>query len=149
MKQINSKPLPHISSKNIKEVKNILVVDDQKTILNVVNKILKKAGYNVSTAESPELALEIITNDINASIDLVISDIQMPEMNGVELINEIRKIREDIGVLFMSGDTGDVQISSNDILLKKPFRTKLLIQAVKDKLILSPNQYKFDELLEA
>ena len=66
----------------------ILIVDDSKVILKVLGFIIKKAGYNILSAEDGEDALAFFDG---RDIDLVITDLNMPKMNGSILINEIRK----------------------------------------------------------
>lgn len=113
------------------EIQNILVVDDEDYILNVIRKVLGRAEYKVQTTESPKEALQIIKDDTDKKIDLVITDIIMPEMNGAELVSHIRQIRNDISILFISGNKWNVEIDPNDPFLEKPFRVPELLSAVK------------------
>lgn len=66
----------------------ILVIDDDHLVVKTIGKLLEAEGYEVITSESGQEALTIIEND---SLDLVISDIRMPGMNGVETINVKKK----------------------------------------------------------
>ena len=72
-------------------MKTILLVDDSTTILLSISNILRKAGYNVEKAASAEAALQVFNNE--AEIDLLITDLNMPGMNGIELIKEVRKLQ--------------------------------------------------------
>ena len=68
--------------------KKILVIDDEKLITDSLLKLLKRENYEVEIAHSGAKAFELIkTNDFN----LIISDIRMPDMNGIEIIKNIRK----------------------------------------------------------
>ena len=68
----------------------IMLVDDSATILLTLSSILGKAGYRVETAANAEAALDKLSAGI--SLDLLITDLNMPGMNGVELIKEVRKL---------------------------------------------------------
>ncbi len=81
---------------------NVLVVDDDPSIRNMLSIVLKKENYNVYIAESGEKALENIRKN---KIDMVISDIKMPGMSGIELLGRIKKIRKDIPVLMITAYT--------------------------------------------
>ncbi len=67
--------------------KNILVIDDEELITKSLLKLLSKEGYNVTVARSGTEALENIKK---IDFDLIISDVRMPEMDGIETIKEIR-----------------------------------------------------------
>ncbi|MCK0509620.1 response regulator [Aromatoleum buckelii] len=70
--------------------KTIFLVDDSATILMSVSAILGKAGYSVEKAGSAEEALKKL--NAGAKVDLLITDLNMPGMNGIELIKEVRKL---------------------------------------------------------
>jgi len=67
----------------------ILVVDDEKIIRESLSYILKKEGYEVEEAENGKVAYNILRE---RSFDLVITDLEMPEMKGIELLEQIRKL---------------------------------------------------------
>lgn len=71
-------------------MKTILLVDDSATILLSISNILAKAGYGTEKASSAEEALRKLQGGLK--IDLLITDLNMPGMNGIELIKEIRKL---------------------------------------------------------
>ncbi len=71
----------------------ILVVDDEESIREFLDIMLKKEGYEITVAEDGQRALEIIKKK---SFDMVISDLQMPNMNGVELLKEVKSIHPDL-----------------------------------------------------
>ena len=86
-------------------MKKILVIDDDKLVLESVNKILQREGHETYVAHDAE---EAIAKVGNRSFDLIISDIRMPGKNGVEAIREIRKfydqkIKKDIPIIFITG----------------------------------------------
>ncbi len=81
-------------------MENILIVDDEKQILNILSELLKKWGYNPIPAASGKEALGKFRD---MSIDLVITDMVMPEMDGLELINKIIEIRPNTVIIILTG----------------------------------------------
>ena len=78
---------------------NILIVDDEKEYQNVVSFILKDAGYNALTASNGEEALKILLNN---DVELIITDLKMPVMDGIEFIEKAKKINSDIDIIVMT-----------------------------------------------
>lgn len=114
----------------------ILVVDDEVALLQVVKASLEQHGYEVYTAERGETALKILDQH---PIDLVVSDVIMPEMDGYELASKIRASYPNIKLQLASGFTDDRQQSHEDeqltkSLLKKPYQMKHLLVRVKELL---------------
>src|ERR1700704_5654718 len=83
----------------------VLVVDDDPRVRDLVTLVLRSANYQVLTAASPDEALTIVGE--RADLALVLIDIVMPEMNGYDLAEEIRRIRPAIHLAFMSGFASD------------------------------------------
>lgn len=103
----------------------ILVVEDEDFVLDISRNALEKSGYSVLIAKTPNKALEQIKRHRD-SINLLLTDLVMPEMSGKELADEIIKIKPDIKTLFMSGYTPDTVIHhgilEKDInFIQKPF----------------------------
>jgi DNA-binding NtrC family response regulator len=82
------------------EPAKILVVDDEKSILLLLNEALSQWGYQVTTASSATEALEILRTHL---FDAMLSDIRMPDMSGLDLLREVRKQDESIEVVMMTG----------------------------------------------
>jgi PAS domain S-box-containing protein len=80
----------------------LLVIEDEDIVRRVVVKRLKNAGYNVYEASDGKKALALLEQE-NVSVQMVITDVVMPEMNGREVVNRIRMTRPQIAVLYMSG----------------------------------------------
>lgn len=78
----------------------ILVVDDEKRMCESLQTLLSKAGYEVTTVEKGEEALQRITKD---SFDLVITDIKMPRVDGLDILKAARNKDEDACVILMTG----------------------------------------------
>lgn len=103
----------------------VLVVEDEPAIREMCGLMLEKLGYRVLTAENPEEALRIAKAH-EGKIDLLLTDVVMPGMNGREMTQQIRTLYPEIRTLFMSGYTADV-IAHRGVLeeevqfLQKPF----------------------------
>lgn len=111
----------------------ILVVDDEEMLRNLLRKILVKEGYRVLTSSSAPEALEKLSSE---SIDLVISDVQMPEMDGFELLKALKKDYPQIGVIVMTayGDAytvRDALLLGADEYITKPFKSFEVVMVVE------------------
>ena len=111
----------------------ILVVDDEEMLRNLLRKILVKEGYRVLTASSAPEALEKLSSE---SIDLVVSDVQMPEMDGFELLKALKKDYPQIGVIVMTayGDAytvRDALLLGADEYITKPFKSFEVVMVVE------------------
>jgi two-component system chemotaxis response regulator CheY len=86
-------------------MKTIFLVDDSATILLSISSILGKAGYSVEKASSAEEALKKFKAGVN--VNLLITDLNMPGMNGIELIKEVRKLPtyKFIPILFLTTES--------------------------------------------
>jgi two-component system cell cycle sensor histidine kinase/response regulator CckA len=104
-------------------------------------RALRNKGYKVLEAKSGEAALDLIRN-APAAIDLLITDVVMPQMDGPGLVREVREIHPTMRVIFISGYTEDAfrqrLDSGGDIeFLPKPFSLKELAAKVRDVLAVS------------
>ena len=82
---------------------NILVVDDEASVRNLLNDVLEKEGYTVFTAETGVEASTIYNGN---QIDLIITDLVMPEKGGIDLIMELKKQDPNVKVIAISGGGG-------------------------------------------
>ncbi len=108
------------------------MVDDEQIVLNLVEDTLTDEGYNVTTTPSPTQALEMVRQQ---TFDFILTDIRMPEMNGIELVKEIHRITPTIGVIFMTGyanlDTAKQAIKEGAYdYIMKPFELSEIRQAI-------------------
>ena len=118
--------------------KTILVVDDQETILSSVSAFLNAGKYNVITANSGELALQK-SKDYKGDIHLLLTDFQMPEMDGIQLATAMSIERPQLKVLMMSGFTGGMLVLNEGWhFLPKPFISSQLLALVVG--LVSPDQ---------
>lgn len=119
-------------------IETVLIVEDEQLILALSKKALARQGYHVLSADAPLKALRIC-EEYEGEIDLLLSDLIMPEMNGRELSNRITAARPGIRTIFMSGYTADL-IASQGILepgvdfLQKPFPLETLAAKVREVL---------------
>lgn len=112
----------------------VLLCDDEPAIRRVASLLLERVGYRVFTADSPERAMEFGRSHVG-TIDLLITDLIMPGMHGTELAAQLREIRDDLRVLYISGYSPDRQVEeeTGDLrtqFLNKPFNSETLIQRV-------------------
>lgn len=116
----------------------ILVVEDELSILNIAQMTLTKFGYNVLVATSPTEAIRR-AKTFPGSLDILITDLIMPEMNGQELWKKLKSLFPDLKCIYMSGYSGDV-ISHHGVLekgvnfLQKPFTRDILGEKVRSVL---------------
>ena len=116
----------------------VLVVEDERAILELARTSLQKLGYTVLTAGSPEEALHQ-SGARDGSIQLLITDVVMPQMNGRELAEKLVTARPGLKCLYMSGYTGDA-IAHRGVLdkgthfISKPFSLTALAEKVREVL---------------
>jgi two-component system cell cycle sensor histidine kinase/response regulator CckA len=114
----------------------VLLVEDEPMVRTVAERALTRQGYTVLTANNGEEALEIVGR--GEPIDLLISDVVMPVMDGPTMVREARKTRPDLPILFMSGYAEEQLRKSIDIdnvaFLPKPFSVQELSEAARKAL---------------
>jgi len=109
------------------------VVDDEAPIRMAARRILEAGGYKVLEAENGARAIELLTDDV--AIDLLMADLEMPELTGEEMARRLRAQRHDLRVLYVSGYV-DRLLNERPILwegeafLEKPFTFDGLSEAV-------------------
>jgi PAS domain S-box-containing protein len=113
----------------------ILIVEDDLSILNLARRMLDGLDYTVLTADKPERAMRL-AEEHTGEIDLLVTDVIMPEMNGLELANSLRSLYPALKCVFMSGYTSTV-IAHHGVLdlgvhfIQKPFSKKDLSKTVR------------------
>ena len=113
----------------------VLVVEDESAVRSLIRRILEKRGYAVLTAENGKQALEVVGNHAGP-LDLVITDVVMPNMGGRELSLHLAHIRPELRILYMSGYTEDDVVRHGVIeqmvsFLAKPFTSDDLLEKVR------------------
>lgn len=118
--------------------RRILIIDDDKLVLMTLKRLLSKEGYKISTAQSGQAALNLICDN---EYDLIISDLKMPQTNGIETVTAIRQYlaknnKKPTPEIFISAYAKE-EIYQEALKLnaaayiEKPFDVKALLQAVK------------------
>ncbi len=114
----------------------ILLVEDEPSVLRIVSSELKRNGYSVIEAESGPNAIEL-TKQAPDKIDILLTDVIMPDMDGKELYGKLLEIKPDLKVLYMSGHTYDI-LSQHDIqapdaqFISKPFSMEILRKKINN-----------------
>lgn len=111
----------------------ILLVDDEPALLTVTKEALSRNGYHVITAESGKLALDILSKQ---SVDIMISDVIMPEMDGYQLASKVKESNPDIKILLASGFTENRHLikdneAHNFSIMHKPYESSALLHRVR------------------
>ena len=112
----------------------ILLVDDQQVILDLLVKVLEREGYDTITAISAEEALGLLET---ANVKGVISDIMMPDTDGIELLKSIKQRNTALPVLLITGYAGKYSLNNAkaagaDGYITKPFKNIQIIQKLKE-----------------
>lgn len=113
----------------------ILFVEDEASILRVGKMVLESLGYQVLTAAKPSEALRV-AEEYDSKLDLLITDVVMPEMNGQELSQRLLAQHPDLRVVFISGYTANLiaphgVLESGAHFVQKPFTRKALADMVR------------------
>ncbi len=139
----NSPAIPEIS---LKGNETILVVDDEPGMLELARDILTNQGYHVQTAHDGIQALSILEK---RPVDLVLSDVIMPNLDGFQLASQIQKLHPNTKILMTSGFTNDrhntleTDMPFKNILLK-PYTSSTLLEYVRNRL----NEDKYQPVLD-
>jgi CheY-like chemotaxis protein len=120
------------------ESATVLIVDDDPVLLNLVAEQISLFGYQPVLASNGEKALEIAPKQKN--IDLLLTDVMMPKMNGVDLAKQLATLYPDIKVLFMSGyicpSIAHYGIQDSEhAYLQKPFTQNTLLTKMRNVLV--------------
>jgi len=116
----------------------ILLVEDEPAIIRLTRLMLERLGYTILSASTPGEAIKIATGP-EVAIDMLITDVVMPEMNGKDLARTLTEHFPDLKCLFMSGYTANV-IADHGVLdsgvhfINKPFSKQILAKKVRDVL---------------
>jgi PAS domain S-box-containing protein len=121
----------------------VLVAEDDEQVRAVIRRVLARAGYNVLEARSGGEALAIAERHLD-SIDLLMTDVVMPEMGGPELAAALKSRRPALRLLYMSGYTDDSMLRhgllEGDVsFIQKPLTPDLLLRRVRETLDAQPN----------
>jgi CheY-like chemotaxis protein len=121
--------------------KNLLIIDDEKLVTKSLQKLLTREGYGVVIATSGKEAIEKCRD---SEFDLIVSDVRMPEMDGIETIEKIRELQKDLGKeavpeILITGFANEesynraLKLKVADYIFK-PFDSKQFLDAIKRNL---------------
>ena len=113
------------------------MVEDEAAVRTFSQRALVNKGYEVLCAENGEMALDLYEKAETGPIDLLITDVVMPGVDGPTLAQRVRQSSPDLKIIFMSGYTEDKlkdYMGDNTYFLPKPFTLKVLAEKVKEVL---------------
>jgi len=115
------------------EKQSILLVDDDEQLCTSIGRMFERFGYKVTTAHDGREALDVLSDD---NIDLVISDLRMPNVDGIELMEEIKRKKIDVPIIFLTA-YGEIE-SYMDLMnmgafeyLNKPLDVKEILRTAR------------------
>ena len=136
---ISPQKAPKISTPVLGGSETVLLAEDQPSIRTVLREFLESEGYKVLEAQNGNEALEIAKHYIG-SIDVLVTDVIMPQLRGIELAKRLTEIYPGICVIFMSGYSEDAFVENrllserNMTLIQKPFDPEKLAQKIRESL---------------
>ncbi|HCA57614.1 MAG TPA: Fis family transcriptional regulator, partial [Blastocatellia bacterium] len=115
---------------------NLLIVDDEQSFRQLLTLIFEGEGHNLRTASNGREALELLAEE---PADLIISDVMMPDMDGIEMLRELRSTQPDTGIIFMTAyasvdSAREAFKLGADDFIQKPFDVEELKLIVKKTL---------------
>ena len=131
--QANEQHTEAVNKENLSGHETVLVVDDEPALIELSRELLLQQGYHVFSAENGVQALRVLEKE---NIDLLLSDVIMPEMNGYELASVVQEKYPQIKIQLASGFTDDRHIdkvddSLQENQLQKPFNSQELLQKIR------------------
>jgi DNA-binding NtrC family response regulator len=114
--------------------RNVLIVEDDSAMAQMCAKLIRRRGHSAIIAESSRDALEIVR--AGRDVDAVLTDVQMPQMSGIELLARVRELNTQLPVILMTGYTNlvggaeAVALGAADYL-SKPFNAETLIGSLE------------------
>lgn len=124
----------------------ILIADDEPLMRSVSVEILRLSGYETLSAENGQQALDILRIQ---PVDLILTDVMMPEMNGIELLRHIREeISETIPVIIVSGslpNAAKTMENAHTTAMEKPYDFHILLETI-ERMIMRNRQLRLQEI---
>nr|ACO70891.1 putative PAS/PAC sensor protein [uncultured Verrucomicrobiota bacterium] len=132
---VEDEPTPPVSAVG-RHAGRVLLVDDELPVLRVAEQLLQRLGYEVTACCGPAAALEILRQD-TTFFDVVLTDLNMPQMTGTDVAAEIRRIAPEIGIVLATGYLGDGAVEERaaeigiEEIVAKPYTPAALGGAVQ------------------
>jgi two-component system, cell cycle sensor histidine kinase and response regulator CckA len=131
-------PTPSPSLPPSAGVPTVLVVEDEDALRAGIRRLLQGHGYTVLDAQNGALALEVLSQPDGGRVDLVLTDLRMPVMDGRQLAAALARVRPSLPIIFMSGFTAQLMdmrlVSPHLAFLAKPFRNEVLLATIRNRL---------------
>ncbi|MCP4038178.1 MAG: PAS domain S-box protein [bacterium] len=136
--EISNKTVAPLPPRETRGNEHILLVEDEAPIRKLARNALTRVGYELLEASNGKAALELAATS-QRPIDLLVTDVMMPQMSGTQLAVKLRADRPALRVLFISGYAESSSLPDGDLpkevdLLKKPFSPRMLLERVRDAL---------------
>ena len=119
-------------AEEIHKVPTVLVVDDEPTLRKLMQLVLERAGFRVLTAQNGYDAMDVSESHLGA-IDVLVSDVMMPGMDGPTLVDELRETDPNLPVLFVTGSWERVPVHQDGPfpIIEKPFSPGNLVLTIR------------------
>lgn len=136
---VEEKAGPQPSCPSFAATTTILVVEDDSMVRKLVTMCLDSCGYKTIVAHSPENAIQVMTDDNPPKVDLLLTDVVMPNMNGKELVAKLKTLAPQMKVVFMSGYTKNTivhngSLDAGTVFIQKPFTVNNLLSVIEKAL---------------
>ena len=117
--------------------KTVLVVEDELEILTLLTQLLTNAGYDVFPAGDAFQAISICEN-VGSALDLILTDYNLPGLNGIQLADRLQEVQPDLKTIFMSGNCEvEALLEKRSTFLRKPIDCNELLDTIRKTLELS------------
>jgi DNA-binding NtrC family response regulator len=135
-------------------VNKILIVDDESSVRMILSEVLEKNGFQPAEAEDGSQAIEMFRNE---KFDLVLLDVAMPGLDGIETLQELKKIDPDVPIIIVTGHADiataveSIKLGAYDFLAKPPQVSRLLVtvQRAAEQLLLRQSVRQLDKSVES
>ena len=118
--------------------RTVLLVEDEDKLREVIRRLLESEGFQVLEAQNGATALQILNDAAEQRVELVLTDLRMPVMDGRQLAAALARVRPDLPIVFMSGFTAQLMdlrlVSPHLVVLAKPFKNSDLLATIKREL---------------
>jgi DNA-binding NtrC family response regulator len=128
----------HLNDKMEPSAKTIMVIDDEPDLLTITTRMLENDGFKVHAFRDSEKALAHIESDGCNACSLIVTDVRMPKINGIQLAKRVKQLRPDMKIILMTAfevhqKEWQTTLPSSEIdrFLTKPLRMSDLIEAIK------------------
>lgn len=108
---------------------NLLLVEDELKVRELTNSFLKKFFNNILVADDGDSALELLQDN---KIDILVTDIDMPKLNGMKLVEEVKKTKPDIFIVYITALREKVDPDTYDLLFLKPLDFESMVHLVEE-----------------